>query len=134
MWSGRRVSVSDAEPCPKPLLSPRRRIGRRRWSRRLIALVFDLDFRATDSVSYGFGPLIGFLPDDNLFFHFRLFGDDRLLTIRGHVNCPLLECVAGQAGSRAINRPMFDRHSLLTQGDALLNRVLYGVNADPHAI
>src|SRR5438105_758916 len=114
-WVRAQSSVSDAEPCPKPLLSPRRRTGRRRWSGRLVALVFDLDFRATDSISYGLGPLIGFLPDDDLLFHFRLFGDDRLLTMRGHVNCPLLEGVAGQAGSWAINRPMLDRHPLLTQ-------------------
>src|SRR5204863_2700531 len=38
-----------------------------------------------------------------------------------------------QAGSWAINRPMLDRHPLLTQGDAFLNRVLYRVNANPHA-
>jgi hypothetical protein len=40
----------------------------------------------TDGVVHGFGALIGFVPDDDFFLHPRLFGDDRLLTMGGHVN------------------------------------------------
>src|SRR5438105_13791066 len=87
----------------------------------------------TDGVVDGFGTLIGFVPDDDFFFHPRLFADDRLLTMGGYVNCPLLERFAGQPGSWAIDWPALDRDPLLAQSNPFLNRVLDGVHADPHA-
>src|SRR5947208_14199458 len=87
----------------------------------------------TDGAADGFGPLIGFVPDDDFFLHPRLFGDDRLLTMGGHVNCPLLECFAGQSGSWAVDWPALESDPLLAQVNPFLNWMLDGVDADPQA-
>jgi hypothetical protein len=96
-------------------------------------VVLYINYSPTNFIPHGFGSLVSFLADDNLFLDACFLFYDCLFLPGLYVDGAVVEGISGCSADRTVNGPPLDCHPLLTQRYTLLHRLLDRVDAHPHA-